>query len=114
MASKADPGGIGDTLEDLFAVLIERKNSMQGKSYVALLYEKGEDAILKKIAEESGEVIIASKGDNRQNVIHEIVDLWFHCMVLMGYKDISFDEVAKEFRKRMGISGIEEKNLRKK
>ncbi len=114
MASKADPGGIGDALEDLFAVLMERKQTMADESYVALLFKKGEDAILKKIAEEAGEVIIASKGQEKEKIIHEIVDLWFHSMVLMGFKDISFDEIAGEFRKRMGIPGIAEKKSRKK
>ena len=114
MASKADLGGIGDTLEDVFAILLERKKSMKDESYVALLYKKGENAILKKVAEEAGEVIIASKGTDKGDIVHEIVDLWFHCMILMGVKDISFDEVADEFRRRMGISGIDEKNSRKK
>ena len=114
MASKSDLGGIGDALEDLFAVLLERKRTMQDESYVALLFKKGEDEILKKIAEEAGEVIIASKGINKDKIVHEIVDLWFHSMVLMGFKDISFDEIAGEFRKRMGISGIAEKKSRKK
>lgn len=114
MASKADPGGIGDTLEDLFSLLLERKQTMKDESYVALLFKKGEDAILKKIAEEAGEVIIASKGRNKEKIVHEIVDLWFHSMVLMGFKNISFDEIADEFSRRMGISGIEEKRSRKK
>ncbi len=114
MGSKADFGGIGDTLEDLFSVLMERKQNMQDESYVALLYKKGEDAILKKIAEEAGEVLIASKGGDADKLIHEITDLWFHCMVLMGHKGLSFDDIADEFRKRMGFSGLEEKASRKK
>jgi len=114
MASKADYGGIGDTLEDLFSVMMERKKNMEDESYVALLYKKGEDAILKKIGEEAGEVLIASKGGDKDTLIHEITDLWFHCMVLMGHKEISFEEIADEFRRRMGMSGLEEKASRKK
>lgn len=114
MASRADQGGIGEALEDLFSVLMERRVSMQEESYVALLYKKGEDAILKKIGEEAAEVIIAAKGADKKNIVHEITDLWFHCMVLMGLKGISFDEVADEFRRRMGISGFDEKVSRKK
>lgn len=114
MATKSDLSGIGNELEELFSVLLERKENMQDESYVALLYKKGENSILKKIGEEASEVIIAAKGPKKEEIIHEIADLWFHCMVLMGYKDISLDEIADEFRKRMGTSGLEEKASRKK
>ncbi len=113
MATRHEIDGIGDALEDLFAVLLERKNSMKDESYVSLLYKKGEDSILKKIGEEAAEVIIASKGGDRKQLVHEMVDLWFHCMVLMGHKDISFQELAEEFKRRMGVSGIAEKASRK-
>jgi len=113
MATRHDIDGIGDALEDLFAVLLERKNSMHDESYVSLLYKKGEDTILKKIGEEAAEVIIASKGGDKKELVHEMVDLWFHCMVLMGHKDISFEDLAEEFRRRMGVSGIAEKASRK-
>ena len=113
MATRHDIDGIGDALEDLFAVLLERKNSMQDESYVSLLYKKGEDSILKKIGEETAEVIIASKGGDKKELVHEMVDLWFHCMVLMGHKDLTFEDLAEEFRRRMGVSGIAEKASRK-
>ena len=113
MATRHDLDGIGDALEDLFAVLLERKNSMQDESYVSLLYKKGEDSILKKVGEEAAEVIIASKGGNRKELVHEMVDLWFHCMVLMGHKGLTFEDLAEEFRRRMGTSGIAEKASRK-
>jgi phosphoribosyl-ATP pyrophosphohydrolase len=113
MATKHDVDGIGDALEDLFAVLLERKNSMQDESYVSLLYKKGEDSILKKVGEESAEVIIASKGGDREHLIHELVDLWFHCLVLMGHKDLKLEDLAEEFRRRMGTSGVAEKASRK-
>jgi len=114
MASKGDSLGIGDVMEDLYSVLVERKKSMKDESYVALLYKKGEDSILKKIGEEAGELLIASKGGDRQKLIHEIVDLWFHCMVLMGFKGVTFDDISDEFRNRMGVSGLEEKASRRK
>ena len=114
MATKSDLSGIGTTLEELLLVLRERKENMQDESYVALLYKKGENSILKKIGEEAAEVIIAAKEPEKQNVIHEIADLWFHCMVLMGHKGISLDEIADEFRRRMGVSGLEEKASREK
>ena len=113
MAIRHDIDGIGDALEDLFAVLLERKKSMHDESYVSLLYKKGEDTILKKVGEEAAEVIIASKGGDKKELVHEMVDLWFHCMVLMGHKDISFKELAEEFKRRMGVSGIAEKASRK-
>ena len=113
MATKHDVEGIGHALEDLFAVLLERKNSIHDESYVSLLYRKGEDSILKKVGEEAAEVIIASKGGDREHLVHELVDLWFHCMVLMGHKDVTLEELADEFRRRMGVSGIAEKASRK-
>jgi len=114
MANKSDISGIGGVLEELFSVLMERKENMQDESYVALLYKKGENSILKKIGEEASEVIIAAKEPERQKLIHEMADLWFHCMVLMGHKAIGLDEIADEFRRRMGVSGLEEKASRKK
>ena len=109
----ANKNEIGATLEELYSVLMERKKSMQDESYVALLYKKGEDAILQKIGEEAAELIIASKNSERENILHEMADLWFHCMVLMGEKSISLDEISDEFKRRMGKSGLEEKRSRK-
>lgn len=114
MATKSGLTGIGSTLEELFSVLLERKENMQDESYVALLYKKGENSILKKIGEEASEVIIAAKEHEREKIIHEMADLWFHCLVLMGHKGISLDEIADEFKKRMGTSGLKEKASRKK
>ncbi|MDH3976349.1 MAG: phosphoribosyl-ATP diphosphatase [Deltaproteobacteria bacterium] len=114
MAIKEDENRLGETLEDLFSVLMERKRNMQDQSYVALLYKKGDDSILKKIGEEAAEVIIAAKGGDKKKIVHEVTDLFFHCLVLMGHKEISPEEIAKEFKRRMGTSGIAEKAQRKK
>jgi len=114
MENKSDISSIGETLEELLSVLMERKANMQDESYVALLYKKGENSILKKIGEEASELIIAAKETDRQKLIHEITDLWFHCMVLMGHKGVGLDEIAVEFRRRMGVSGLEEKASREK
>lgn len=114
MANKSENEDIGNSLEQIFSVLLERRKSMQDESYVALLYKKGEDSILQKIGEEASEVIIASKGGDRDKLIHELTDLWFHCMVLMGYKDLKLEDIAREFERRMGTSGLEEKASRKK
>ena len=81
-------------------------------SYVASLVQKGEDRILKKIAEEATEVVLAAKGNDRAALVHELTDLWFHCLVLMAEKEISLLDIDNEFLSRFGQSGIEEKASR--
>ena len=93
--------------------MLERKQSMGENSYLAALYRRGEDVILKKIAEESGEVIIASKGGEKEKLIHELTDLWFHSMALMAFKGITPGDIAAKFIGRKGRSGLEEKASRK-
>ena len=73
---------------------------------------KGTDAILKKIGEESAEIIIAAKNKNRNEQIHEITDLWFHLLVLMVDQGLKLEDISKEFEKRFGQSGLEEKAQR--
>jgi phosphoribosyl-ATP pyrophosphohydrolase len=82
-------------------------------SYTAALHKKGLNEILKKIGEEASETIIAAKSDNNDELIHEIADLWFHCLVLLSKKELSVDDVTNELKKRSGMSGIEEKKNRK-
>ena len=81
-------------------------------SYVVSLVQKGEDRILKKIAEEATEVVLAAKGNDRAALVHELTDLWFHCLVLMAEKEISLLDIDDEFLSRFGQSGIEEKASR--
>ena len=81
-------------------------------SYVVSLVQKGEDRILKKIAEEATEVVLAAKGNDRAALVHELTDLWFHCLVLMAEKEISLLDIDNEFLSRFGQSGIEEKASR--
>ena len=83
-------------------------------SYVAALIKKGEDKILKKIGEEATEVVLAAKGKDRAALVHELTDLWFHCLVLMAQKEISLVDINNEFMSRFGQSGIEEKASRDK
>src|SRR6056300_26189 len=83
-------------------------------SYVASLVQKGEDQILKKIGEETTEVVLAAKGQDRASLVHELTDLWFHCLVLMAEKEISLEDIDNELRSRFGQSGIEEKASRNK
>ena len=92
--------------------LVERKNAAPESSYVAGLYAKGTDAICKKVAEEAAETIMAAKDGDRLHLVRETCDLWFHSMVLLAQFDIGVDDVMVEFRRREGISGIDEKKSR--
>jgi phosphoribosyl-ATP pyrophosphohydrolase len=94
--------------------LIERKNAAPDSSYVASLYAKGTDAICKKVAEEAAEVIMAAKDGDRLHLVREVCDVWFHTLVLMTHFGIGVDDVMVEFRRREGISGIDEKKSRGK
>ncbi|MBT4553002.1 MAG: phosphoribosyl-ATP diphosphatase, partial [Candidatus Thioglobus sp.] len=90
-------------------VLEQRKSANADESYVSSLYTKGLDEILKKIGEESAEVIMASKDGNQDKIVHEVADLWFHTLVLLRHKDIEIDKIQQELSKRFGLSGLEEK-----
>ena len=93
-------------------VLIERKNASADDSYVASLYAKGLDQILKKVGEEASEVIIAAKGDDKQALINEMADLWFHSLVLLINEGLTIEQVTQELDRRFGTSGLEEKAQR--
>lgn len=101
-----------DTLQKLTETIEARKLASAEKSYVAKLFAKGEDAILKKIGEEATEVILASKERDRPHIVYETADLWFHCMVLLSHHGLSVDDVLTELARREGLSGIVEKNSR--
>ena len=96
----------------VYEVIMERKNKSPENSYVASLMDKGIDSILKKIGEESAEVILAAKNVNRKEQIHEITDLWFHLLILMEYQGIMIEDISQELKKRFGQSGLEEKAQR--
>ena len=98
-----------DILTELSRVLEDRKGRDPGSSYVASLYAEGVDVILKKLGEEATEVVIAAKADDRNAIIHEMADLWFHSLVLLAYRDITPDAVLDELKSRSGRSGLEEK-----
>lgn len=102
-----------ELLHSLAAVLNERKGADPDSSYVASLHEKGESAILKKIGEESAELIIAGTTKDRQAVVHETADLWFHTLVLLSHLDLGPNDILLELDRRFGQSGLEEKALRK-
>lgn len=98
-------------LDDVYRVILERKREMPEGSYVAHLLGEGLEKILEKIDEEARELIEASRSNG--DVVHELTDLIFHSLVLLGYKDIQLMDVYREFKRRFGISGIEEKRRRR-
>ena len=93
-------------------ILEERKSATADQSYVSSLYHQGTGSILEKIREESEEVINAVNQEGREEVIHEVADLWFHLLVLLRYENITIDEIEAELDKRFGISGHDEKASR--
>ncbi len=101
-------------LERLEATIAARRAADPESSYVASLNAKGLDAILKKVGEEAAETIIAAKGSERDAVVRETADLWFHCLVMLGWHGIAVADVLAELERREGRSGIEEKNSRPK
>ncbi|MCP3667999.1 MAG: phosphoribosyl-ATP diphosphatase [Gammaproteobacteria bacterium] len=105
---------MSETLERLAQVLEERKTAAPDSSYVASLYAKGLDAILKKVGEEATETVMAAKDGEPDKVIYEVADLWFHTMVLLAQQGLGPDQVLAELDRRFGLSGLEEKASRKK
>ncbi len=103
-----------DIFKQLETILEQRKNASSNNSYVSSLYQKGTDEILKKIGEESAEVIMAAKDDTKDKIIYEVADLWFHTLVLLRHKDIEVDKIEQELSRRFGLSGLEEKANRNK
>ena len=95
-------------------ILEERKESSEDKSYVSSLYKQGTNKILEKISEESDEVNKAVIEEGREEVIHEVADLWFHLLVLLRHENIKVEEIELELVRRFGISGHQEKASRKK
>jgi phosphoribosyl-ATP pyrophosphohydrolase len=100
-------------LRHLADVIEARKDADPAASYVAKLLHEGEEKMLKKIAEESAEVLMASKDGDKPHLVREVADLWFHCLVLLAHHDLRPEAVLDEFRRREGISGIDEKASRK-
>lgn len=104
---------MSDVLEQLARVLEQRKLEAPEKSYVAGLYHKGIDVILKKIGEEATETVIAGKSGNKEQIVYEIADLWFHTLVLLAQQGLGPEHVLSELQRRFGLSGLEEKAARK-
>lgn len=109
-----------DVLARLAEVVESRKPASGGDpdaSYVARLLHKGPDAFLKKIGEEATEVVMAAKdadhGGDRAKIVNEVADLWFHCMIALAHYGLKPADVVAELQRREGLSGLEEKALRK-
>jgi phosphoribosyl-ATP pyrophosphohydrolase/phosphoribosyl-AMP cyclohydrolase len=100
--------------DKLYHTIQERKLADPKTSYVASLFEKGDNAILKKVVEEAGEFSFAVKDNDEKEIVYEAADLAFHTLVALAHKNINPDLIKQELERRFGLSGIEEKNSRKK
>lgn len=103
---------MSDILDRLADTLEARKTAAPDSSYVARLYAKGTDAILKKIGEEATETVMAAKDGQPEKIIYEVADLWFHTLVLLAHTGLKPQDVLDELARREGISGIDEKASR--
>ncbi len=101
-----------DILNRLAELLEQRKTADPSSSYVAKLYAKGMDSILKKVGEEATETVIAVKGGNKEEIIYETADLWFHTLVMLAKADLNPQDILDELARREGLSGIDEKSAR--
>ena len=117
---RSNPSNTSDTLMRLADVIETRKPANGGdpeKSYVARLLHKGPDAFLKKIGEEATETVMAAKdidnGGDRAKLTNEVADLWFHSMIALAHYGLTPADVVNELARREGLSGLEEKALRK-
>ena len=96
----------GGILEGILRTIRDRRTNPQPGSYTTKLFEGGHDKILKKVAEEAGEVLIAAKGGKKEEIVYEVADLFFHALMVLGYHDISLQEIYEELGKRFGKSGL--------
>ena len=107
-AKTPEPADAAEFLERLAAAIESRKQADPSISYVAKLFAKGEDAVLKKVGEEATEFVLAAKGGKRGQIVYEAADLWFHMIVALAVHNIHPHEVLAELARREGLSGLEE------
>lgn len=105
---------MNDILKRIAETLESRKGADPAGSYVAKLYDKGLDAILKKIGEEATETVVAAKNGDRSQIVYETADLWFHCLVMLAHQGLGPEDILAELARREGLSGLEEKAGRPK
>ena len=103
---------MSDVLSRLADMLESRKQADPASSYVAKLYAKGLDTILKKIGEEATETVVAAKNGDSRQIVYETADLWFHCLVLLASQGLRPEQVLDELARREGLSGLAEKAAR--
>jgi phosphoribosyl-AMP cyclohydrolase / phosphoribosyl-ATP pyrophosphohydrolase len=96
----------GGILEGILRTIVHRRTDPQPSSYTTKLFEGGHDKILKKVAEEAGEVLLASKGGKREEIIYEVADLFFHTLMVLGYHEVPLQDIYKELGNRFGKSGL--------
>ncbi len=108
--SASAPGGA--VLERLAEVVASRKGADPDASYVARLFARGPDAVLKKIGEEATETVMAAKDGVAQRIVAETADLWFHCIVMLAQHGLTPADVLDELARREGLSGLDEKASR--
>ena len=102
-----------EILQRLAETIAARKQGDPSASYVASLFAKGQDAILKKVAEEAAETVLASRSGDKLHLVRETADLWFHSLVLLAWHGLAPEDVLAELQRREGVSGIDEKKSRK-
>lgn len=103
---------MSDILDNLGEILEQRKHADPDSSYVASLYAKGMEKILKKIGEEATEVVMAAKDNDKEQIIHETADLWFHTLVMLAQAGLGPQDILRELDRRFGTSGHDEKAAR--
>lgn len=103
---------MNDILDRLAELLEQRKGADPQSSYVAKLYAKGMDSILKKVGEEAAETIIAAKNGDKEHLVYETADLWFHTLVMLSQAGLKPQDILDELARREGLSGIDEKASR--
>lgn len=96
----------GGILESVLRTIRERRAYPQAGSYTTKLFEGGHDKILKKVAEEAGEVLLASKGGKKEEIVYEVADLFFHTLMVLGYHDLALPDIYQELGKRFGKPGL--------
>ena len=114
MTAMAPATNSNDTLARLAAVIESRRGGDPDQSYVARLFVKGPDAILKKIGEEATETVMAAKDGDRAKLVAEMADLWFHALIALAAYGLKPQDVLDELTRREGLSGLQEKALRKR
>ena len=127
MNNAQNPNNLDSALAHLADVVDQRRDAFKAgqsdpkTSYTALLFSKGDDGILKKIGEEATEAVMAAKDARYSNLapeqknllVGEMADLWFHCLIALSQFELRPEDVVMELNRRLGISGIEEKAVRK-